>query len=79
VLAGEMKVKPEGKVFRIPLNTFKDALFLVLPRPYPDFLPFKVQSSGKPFDWPSVEAMQLIVKPGKKANVDLNIEKIWLE
>lgn len=79
VLAGEMKVKPEGKVFRIPLNTFKDAPFLVLPRPYPDFLPFKVQSSGKPFDWPSVEAMQLIVKPGKKANVDLNIEKIWLE
>jgi hypothetical protein len=78
-VAGEMTIIPKEKVFRIPLDTFANAPFLVLPRPFPDFLPYKVLSKGKPFDWSSAETLQLIVKPGKQANVDLYIEKIWLE
>jgi hypothetical protein len=79
VLAGEITIEPTGKIFRIPLSTLTKALFLIIPRPFPDFLPYKIQSNSKPFDWTSVETLQLVVKPGKQANVDLNIEKIWLE
>jgi hypothetical protein len=79
VLAGKINIKKKGKVFKIPLDSFAGAPFIVLPRPYPDFLPFKVQSAGKPFDWSSAEALQLIVRPGTQANTDLYIERIWLE
>jgi len=79
VLAGEMTIEPNGEVFRIPISTLTIAPFLIIPRPYPDFLPYKVQSSTKPFDWPSAETLQVVVKPGKLENVDLSIEKIWLE
>jgi len=79
VLAGKINIKKKGKVFKIPLDTFAGAPFIVLPRPYPDFLPFKVQSAGKPFDRSSAEALQLIVRPGTQANTDLYIERIWLE
>jgi hypothetical protein len=79
VLAGEMVITPEKKVFRVALSTFKTAQFLIIPRPFPEFLPYTVQSFNKSFDWSSVETLQLIVKPGREDDVNLNIEKIWLE
>jgi len=79
VFAGQASLDKNSKVLRIPLNTFKTAPFLVLPRPFPDFLPFKVPSGSKTFDWSSAEALQLMVMPGKQSNTDLQIEKIWLE
>ena len=63
----------------IPLDSFAKAQYLVIPRPFPDFLPYKIQSGNKLFDWSSLETLQLIVKPGNQSNVDLYIEKIWLE
>jgi hypothetical protein len=79
VSAGEITINPKEKVFKLPLNTFTNAPFLIIPRPYPDFLPYKIQTNSKPFDVSSVEMLQLIVKPGKQENINLTIEKIWLE
>ena len=79
VMAGEITVMPEEKVFRISLDSFVKAPYLVIPRPFPDFLPYKIQSGIKSFDWSSIETLQVIVKPGSQNNVDLYIEKIWLE
>jgi hypothetical protein len=79
VLAGEMIINPNEKVFKIGLSSFKPAQFIIIPRPFPDFLPYKVQTFNKAFDWSSVETLQLVVKPGGKEGINLNIEKIWLE
>jgi hypothetical protein len=79
VMAGIITIAANEKIFRIPLKDFANAPFLIIPRPYPEFLPYEVQPNNKPFDWSSIETLQLEVKQGKQENVDLNIEKIWLE
>lgn len=79
VLAGEINITPEEKIFRIPLQSLVKASYLIIPRPYPDFLPYKIQTNSKPFDWTSPETLQVIVKQSAQENVNLNIEKIWLE
>jgi len=79
VMAAEITLIPEKNIFRIPLTDLANAPFIVLPRPFPDFLPFRVQPNNQPFDWPSAATLQLIVKPGNQANVDLNFERVWLE
>lgn len=79
VMAGNILVTPGDTIFRVPLNTFKPSYYLVIPRPYPDYQDFKVQTDIQPFEWQALEMLQLVVRPGKQANVNLNIEKIWLE
>jgi len=79
VVAGEMTILPKEKVFRIPLDALEKAPFLVIPRPFPDYLPYRIQSGITPFDWSSAETLQFMVKSGNQSNVDLYIEKIWLE
>lgn len=79
VLAGDINIRPEEKVFRIPLTALTNSQFLIIPRPFPEFLPYKVLSDSKSFDWSSIETLQLIVKPGKRKGININIERIWLE
>jgi hypothetical protein len=79
VMAGVFKINPNEREFRVPLSTFVPAPFLIIPRPFPDFLPYKVQPDGKAFDWSSIETLQVVVLPGNTVNTDLNITKIWLE
>lgn len=79
VLAGEIMIKTNEREFKIPLNSLAKASYLIIPRPYPEFLPYKISPDDKTFDWTSVETLQVIIKPGKQESVDLNIEKIWLE
>jgi hypothetical protein len=79
VMAGTITMTPKERIFSIQLSTFTNASYLIIPRPFPDFLPYKVSSVNKSFDWSSVETIQFIIKPGKEEKIDLNIEKIWLE
>jgi Beta-glucosidase/6-phospho-beta-glucosidase/beta-galactosidase len=79
VMAGTFAIAPEENVFRISLDNLKKVPFLIIPRPFPDFLPYTVQPDNKPFDWSAVETLQVVVKPGAQENVNLNIEKIWME
>lgn len=79
VIAGTLLVTSKEKVFRISSDSLKKASFLIIPRPFPDFLPYTIQPNNKPFDWSAVESLQVVVKPGKQENINLNIEKIWME
>jgi hypothetical protein len=79
VMAGEMIVNPKEGIYKIPLSTFKPSSYLVIPRPYPEYQAYKVQQDTQPFDWSALEMLQLMIKPGKQNNVNMNIEKIWLE
>jgi hypothetical protein len=79
VIAGKISVRHGEKIFRIALANFTSAPFLIIPRPFPEFLPYSVQPENEPFDWSSAEVLQVVVKPGEQDKADLNIEKIWLE
>jgi hypothetical protein len=79
VHAGVMMINPGEHHFRMSLDTFSSAPFLIIPRPFPDFLPYQVQPVSGNFDWSSLEVLQLIIKQGKQANVDLYIKEIELE
>jgi hypothetical protein len=79
VMAGKFRINPGEKELRVPLSAFVPAPFLIIPRPFPDFLPYKVLPDGKAFNWSSVETLQVVVLPDELGKVNLNIEKIWLE
>ncbi|MFN8205923.1 MAG: cellulase family glycosylhydrolase [Bacteroidales bacterium] len=79
VRAGVVKINPGEREFRIPLGTFLPAPYLIIPRPFPEFLPYKVQPEGKAFDWSSIETVQVVILSDRSDSLDLNLEKIWLE
>ena len=79
VLSGKLNVNANDNVYKISLSSFKGTSFIIVPRPFPDFLPYRVQTNDQPFDWSSIEVLQVELKPSKQTNVNLNIEKIWLE
>jgi hypothetical protein len=78
VMAQTVNITNSG-IYKLELSTFAAAQFLAIPRPFPDFLHYQVQTNATPFDWQSIETLQVLVKPGTEANVDLLIEKIWIE
>ncbi len=68
----------------IPLNTLKPAAGLLLPRPYPGFLPlwFPVEQPGN-FDISTMEKIEISIGTDYPANVlnqaySLEIESLWL-
>jgi hypothetical protein len=80
VYAASSELKPNELTLRIPLQSFANGTYLVIPRPFPVFLPYQSDyKNDKPFDWSSSETLQLMVKPGTQSAVNLEIEKIWLE
>jgi hypothetical protein len=79
VMSGEISIIPGEMIYRIPLENFAGAPYLVIPRPFPDFLPYKIRHGNQPFDWSRAEGLQLMVRPGSQSNIGLYIEKIWLE
>jgi hypothetical protein len=69
----------EWSEIRIPLNSFQPDSFLLLPRPYPGFLPlwFKANATGS-FNIQDGEKMQIICYGEGKA-ADIEIASVWLE
>ena len=80
VYAGSINLTSSEQIFKIPLSSFMKASYLIIPRPFPEFLPYKVQTSNTcAFSWSDIETLQLMINPSTQKNVNLNIEKIWLE
>lgn len=79
VMAGKFEITSKHNLYMLPLESFKPAPYLIIPRSYPDFLPYQVLPDQLMFDWSSVEILQVVLRPGAKENTDLKIEKIWLE
>lgn len=69
-------VKPGNAQIEIPLNEFIDAPFLVLPRPFPEFLPYKIDNMSSEFNWKTIEVVQFEVKSDDNKKANLEIEKI---
>ncbi len=79
VKTAELVVKPDDTVVYIPVASFIDGQYLVIPRPYPDFIPYRVTTNNLPFEWQSLETLQLEIKPGNEPHPELEIERIWME
>ncbi|MBN2742796.1 MAG: hypothetical protein JXR39_02775 [Marinilabiliaceae bacterium] len=79
VAAARVTLKPGQSVYSLPLSALQPAKYLIIPRPYPDFLPYKTNSNRHPLDLSQTETMQLEVLPGESPVVNVNIEKIWIE
>jgi hypothetical protein len=70
--------------YHIPLALFSNDSLVLIPRPYPGFLPFwfKNEHSGK-FDLKNIEVLEVAVGPGIKPSkygnpVGFELEYIWL-
>jgi hypothetical protein len=79
VVATTLTINNQQQIYKIPINQLTGADFIVVPRPFPDFLPYRVKTNTQPFDINKTEMLQIEVKPGSSAKVNLNIEKIWFE
>jgi Cellulase (glycosyl hydrolase family 5) len=67
----------------VPINEFKPDSCLLLPRPYPGFLPLWFKGSGKAeaFRLSGTEKLQLTIRPGNESNkpYGLELESIQLK
>lgn len=72
----------DWKVFEIPLSSLQRDSFLLLPRPYPGFLPLKFKSSGiKPFNIVDAERIEISFGEGVRSSapISIEVESIWLK
>jgi hypothetical protein len=87
IWASEMVVTNERQTIRIPIMELKPEPALLLPRPYPEFLPLRANSSpciDCQFDWTNIEKFQLgitqsVEEMAASGTYSLSIKKIWLE
>lgn len=72
--AAEVQVSPHFKAIKVPLNMLKPAAQLLLPRPYPGFLPLYLEKSpGENFDVKLAEKLEVTFGQG------LEISSIYLK
>ncbi|OUJ72621.1 cellulase family glycosylhydrolase [Hymenobacter crusticola] len=67
---------------RVPLASLRPDALLLIPRPYPSFLPltFQTTAAPKPLVLSEVEVLQLILDAGAEGTApSLDIESIWVE
>ncbi len=75
----EAQVEPGVQKVKVAMNLLTDAAYVVLPRPYPDFIPYRVKVAEGPFEKTSLEMLQVELKQEEPSAVNLLIEKIWME
>lgn len=80
----EFNLKSTDKLYTLNLSDFSEAKFVIIPRPFPDFLSYySSYQPSKPFDWKAVETVQVTVKaPIEKSSLEgikLVLQNIWLE
>ncbi len=72
----------EWKEIEIPLSSLQKDSFLLLPRPYPGFLPLRFKKDEiKPFNIMDTERLEISFGEGIKSSspVSIEVESIWLE
>jgi hypothetical protein len=78
-------VNDHDDLYYIELDQLKPVPIVLMPRPYPTFLPyFSKVAQGSELDLSKLESVQISIGPGiAKENwtkpVDVFLEKVWLE
>lgn len=78
-----VNLKKNGSAVVIERSELRPVDFVILPRPYPSFLPY-FHTNDVPFNWGEIETIQISVGPKmteeeKQKSWSLAIESIWLE
>lgn len=80
-----LKLKPEKGLYRIPLDQLEKVQAVILPRPYPTFLPYySTAGNAQLFDIRRIESLQISIGPGLKKEEGneehaVRIGKIYLD
>jgi hypothetical protein len=80
---GEVELTPETRDYVIPIQDLKPVKQVILPRPYPTFLPyFFTYDDSKPIDMSSIETLQISIG-GQSGNAEgpfrFQLESVRLE
>ncbi len=86
VYGATLDVKPESSTYTVRLDDLKKVNFISLPRPYPGFLPYSLDTTPKAgkVDLMNVETLQIAIIPthadqDKKPLAGIGIQKVTLE
>jgi hypothetical protein len=80
--ASSITLTKEWKEIEIPLSSLQRDSFLLLPRPYPGFLPLKFKaSSTKPFNIVDAERIEISFGEGVQSStpISIEVESAWLK
>ncbi len=66
VYGGTVMLDPKSGAYSLPLNQLKPVKFVSLPRPYPSFLPYFIDTNAaaSSLDLSSIETLQISIGPG---------------
>lgn len=77
--ASVVSLTKEWKEFAIPLSSLQKDAFLLLPRPYPGFLPLRFTSAGNhPLNKSDIERLEITFGEGLSSPVSIEVESVWL-
>lgn len=69
----------EWKDIEVPLATLNKVPYLLLPRPYPGFLPLWFTSSGnRTFNISDAEKLEIYFKPKNSSEASIEVQWVWL-
>jgi hypothetical protein len=81
--AGMVTLSSDFRDIEIPVNSLQKDSLLLLPRPYPDFLPLWFNPSGQQaFSLDGAERLQVTIDPGAMgpgAAYGMEVESVWLK
>ncbi|SEJ72929.1 hypothetical protein SAMN04487995_6156 [Dyadobacter koreensis] len=70
VYGATLNVKPESSAYAVLLEDLKKVDFISLPRPYPGFLPYSLNTTPEPgkLDLMNIETLQIVIFPTQTAD-----------
>ncbi len=78
VFAGDTVAAPGKGLMMIPVGSLRRVPYIILPRPFPLFLPLWAETTDLPFDLATTESIQVVIRPGEQEGTDMTIKRIWL-
>jgi hypothetical protein len=78
--ASSISLSKEWKEIEIPLSSLKKDSYLLLPRPYPGFLPLRFTTAGNnPLNITEIEKLEITFGDGHSSLVSIEVESVRLE
>lgn len=76
----EFQANTGTNTYKIPLEELKQGKYIMVKRPYPEFMPYYHESEDSfELNLKDIETIQFSIKQGLSPNIDLTVAKIWLE